>query len=141
MLFVSRLFSDRCTHAKMDAAAVGLPVSASEPKTRTRVDTKMILKIGQVVGSVLDNCFLLFSAKRIKEQSTKRKLMKELNKSMAEERIQQTDSTLVIWLGKFWKRTDAWEAPLDREQKNGLIVKSGADNEACNPATGLHTLP
>ena len=57
-------------------------------------------------------------AKRIKEQSTKRKLIKELNKSMAEERIQQTDSTLVIWLVKFWKLTDAWESPLDREQKN-----------------------
>ena len=57
-------------------------------------------------------------AKRIKEQSTKRKLIKELNKSMAEERIQKTDSTLVIWLGKFWKLTDAWESPLDREQNN-----------------------
>lgn len=127
MLFVSRLSVDRCTLSKMDADAVDLGLSPPIPKSRTRHDDKMILKIGHANANELDTYFPLFSAKRIKGYSTKDKLISQLNQSMADDGINVTDATLVTWESFGYPLMDG----VDEEQENGGSLISGANNESC----------
>ena len=127
MLFISRLSVDRCTLSKMDADAVDVGLSPPIPKSRTRHDDKLILKIGHAIANELDTYFPLFSAKRIKGYSTKDKLISQLNQSMADDGINVTDATLVTWESFGYPLMDG----VDEEQENGGSLISGANNEAC----------
>ena len=108
MLFVSRLSVDRCTLSKMDADAVDLGLSPPIPKSKTRHDDKMILKIGHAIANELDTYFPLFSAKRIKGYSTKDKLISQLNQSMADDVRPSTLQMQHLLHGKFWLSADGW---------------------------------